>query len=570
MTGKKLLCRFISMMFAITAVNTSFLYDVSAVSDLSYEETTTADVTDTENSDISLMTESDSAISNIPLVTASESEIKDAEELKTSDNDITKQSVITVPETIVSSSTLLNDKNRSTKIKFNAGDEIKINNDKNSIYSFYIIWDTPVTEWSVSYGGQTYTYGQNGFIHEYVELASSANEITITLPKTSSTICDIYTFTKGEKPAWVQAWNPPCENADILVLPARGNNEVIDFGGLLPYYAIERGANVQVAYMVNQWLEYYRPHEILNALWECGVTNYPVFGDFNDCEVNTYDEALMVYDKDEVTEYVVSLMRRFKPQVVVGQDLRGEGEKGINMIYAEATAAASEISGDASKYPESAQEYGEWDVPKTYLHHYGNPNSIYNEPETTDENAEETSVQYAETISEDAYHNEVTSVTAVSEELTSETISTGYNGDVEYLVQPITFDWSKPLEKTGGKTAYEIAESAFACHKSQSQWAEMLEEGLEATAIYGLYRTNVGYDKNNDMLENTEIVILTEEEKAESEADFSSMIAESYKGTKRVSSGLIGFAVIVAILAVGLTFYKIFKKDDSNSDKSEK
>jgi hypothetical protein len=251
-------------------------------------------------------------------------------------------------------------------------------------------------------------------------------------------------------------------------------------------------------------------------------------------------------------------MRRFKPQVVVGQDLKGEGGNGINMIYAEATAAASEISGDESKYPESAQEYGVWDVPKTYLHDYGNASAIYSESEITEEVTDETD-EYAETISADAYDNE-TEVTLVSE--TQEFISTGYSGDVEYLVQPITFDWSKPLSKADGKTAYEIAESAFACHKSQANWASMDEDGLESTAVYGLYRTNVGYDKNNDMLENTEVVIMTDEEKAESEADLLSMVAERYRGTKKVSSGLIGFAVIVAVLAVVLTFYKIFRKQD--------
>lgn len=544
MTKKNFLCGLISTIFAVTAVNASFVYDVQAVS-----ETIATEESDYSEAEFNPVTASEDAEENI----------QDIEKLKTSDNDITKQSIITVPETTVSSSSLLNDKNRSTKIKFNAGEQIKISNDKNDICSLYIIWDTPVTEWTLSYGGHTDTYGQNGFIHEYAELVMPAGEVVITLPDTSATICDIYTFSKGDKPSWVQDWNPPCENADMLVLPARGNNEVVDFGGLLPYYALEKGVNVQVAYMVNQWLEYYRPHEILNALWECGVTNYPVFGDFTDCEVNTYEEAQMVYDKDEVTQYVVSLIRRFKPQVVVGQDLNGEGGHAISMVYADAVAEAVKISADSNVYPDSASEYGVWDVPKTYLHLYGNSDDIISQPSVTDYDAEE-SQEYAETMSADLYHYGAV-VTEPAE--TGEAISTGYNGDVEYLVKPITFDWSQTLSKADGKSAYEVAELAFEAHKSQINWAAMADNGIKSTAVYGLYRTNVGYDKDNDMLENTSVVVMTDEQKIESEADFSSLVSENYKGTKRVSSGIIALSVIFAIAAVGLTVYRIIKKDNN-------
>lgn len=548
MLKKKFLCGFISMLMSVTVASASF-YDVSAVA------VTSVDTAETEETtDISGLSTGD-----IPLVTVGSeydavNGVKDAEELKTSDNDITKQSNITVPENIVSSSSLLNDKNRATKIKFSAGDQIIVSNDKKSIYSVYVIWDTPASEWTLSYNNNSVKGGQNGFLHEYIELDSPANEITLTMPSSSATVCDIYTFTEGDKPAWVQDWNTPCEQADMLVLPARGNNEVIDFGGLIPYYAGEKGIKVQVAYMVNQWLEYYRPHEILNALWECGVTYYPVFGDFSDCEVKTFDEASMVYNQDEVTEYVVSLIRRFKPQVVVGHDLKGEGGNGMSMIYATATAEASEVSADPNKYPDSAEEYGVWDVPKTYLHLYGYSEETDKFVEGT-ETAVETGVTAETTLPKTDDEATVTS------EYDDETVTGAlYNGDVEYLVKPITFDWRLSLEGFSGKSAYDIAQSAFACHKSQVNWTSMSEDGINTTAVYGLYRTNVGYDKGEDadMLENVDVNIPINQD--DNTNSISSDIAEKFRGKRRSSPALFVFAIVAIIGTIGFTVWRKFIK----------
>lgn len=552
MLYKKFLCGLISSIMAVTVFSSSF-YSSAVTSETTSEAETTA-VSESENS--------------LPLVTASSeydavNGVKDAEELKTSDNDITKQSIITVPDSIVSSSSLLNDKNRSTKIKFSGGDQITISNDKSSICALYIIWDTPVKEWTLSYNGKSMQCGQNGFIHEYAELETPANELTITLPEGSPTVCDIYTFSSTEKPSWVQDWKAPCEQADMLVLPARGNNEVIDFGGLIPYYAGEVGAKVQVAYMVNQWLEYYRPHEILNALWECGVEYYPVFGDFNDCEVNTYDEALMVYDEDEVTEYVVSLIRRFKPQVAVGQDLKGEGGKGMNMLYAKALADACEISADPNKYPDSADEYGVWDVPKTYLHLYG-----YSET-SNQKYALETSVSsetglYAETSAPP--EDDELNTQSLGSDYENVTGNAGYNGDVEYLVKPIKFDWRLSLDSFGGKSAFEVAQAAFACHKSQTNWVSMADDAAEKSAVYGLYRTNAGYDKNDDadMFENLSVNIVKSDDNQKNPV--TSEIPEKYKGTRRSSPLVFAIAVIMMSAAVIAVIWRKYKDRNDNEE----
>ncbi len=545
MSRKKYLSKFISAVLSLSLTGASVL-SMSAV-----EETVTEIIETDETGEVS------ETENPFPLVTVSpdydkKEGLEDAEELKTSENDITRQSTIELPESTVSSAEILNDKNRATKIKFQSNEEIKVSNSKTPISSVYIIWDSPVGEWTISAGGTSVQGGQYGFIHEYQSFETPVNEFTIKLPDTSATVCDIYTFSEGEVPAWVQRWNPPCEEPDILVLPARGNNEVVDFGGLLPYYAGEKKAKVQVAYMVNQWLEYYRPHEILNALWSCGVTYYPVFGDFADCEVTSYEDAQIAYNQEEVTEYVTELLRRFKPKVAVGQDLNGEGGNGISMIYAKALAEACYISGDSLKYPDSATQYGVWDVPKTYLHLYGNISEVIdsNDPyAVTDETGE---------VSQTAVPEE-TEAEIQTDESGNEVKSTGYNGDVQYLTKPLLFDWNKELESFDGKTAYEVAQDAFAVHKSQANWASMKENGATATAIYGLYRTMGEYDKSEepDLLENIEKENQIIEEEIEVEPN-APEVMEKYKGKRRSSPAMLVFAGIMTALAVGYTVWKKF------------
>ena len=87
---------------------------------------------------------------------------------------------------------------------------------------------------------------------------------------------------------------------------------------------------------------------------------------------------------------------------------------------------------DATKYPESAQAYGAWQVKKLYLH---------------------------------LYHE-----------------------------NPIEMDWHQPLQAYGGKTGYEMACIGYAEHKSQQDFYQMQQGGKYDNAKFGLAYTTVGLD----------------------------------------------------------------------------
>ena len=128
---------------------------------------------------------------------------------------------------------------------------------------------------------------------------------------------------------------------------------------------------------------------------------------------------------------------------------------GTHCLNTETLMQAVELAPNPEMYEDTAEKYGVWDVPKTYIHLW-------------EEN-------------------------------------------------PITLDFDTPLDYFGGRTAYEVSVDAFACHYSQ-QWTMFVEwlrgtdeEPVTAAADikeynpcqYGLWRTKVGTDTGiGDLLEN--------------------------------------------------------------------
>ena len=369
----------------------------------------------------------------------------------------------------------LKDDNTDTYAKASKENEIVVSLDS-GISAIYIKFDRVPSTWVLTNNesGETVTCGENGFLHEFVDVKEIWGEKTskATLNFEEGTVvADVFAFSEGKIPDWVQRWEAPCEVADLLLISSHSDDEQLFFLGVLPYYAGELGMKVQVAYViqhfeVNGVLNHQRPHEQLDGLWTVGVRNYPVMTDFPDLYAQSKDrktafsQAEKVFEAagvtyDDFVAYMTECIRRFKPSVVVSHDLNGEYGHGTHVLAAAALTEAVEIVDDGEKYPESAEMYGTWSIDKLYLHLYG--------------------------------ENE------------------------------ITMNYDVPLQVFGGKTAYEVSCDGFSCHKSQHwtwfyKWIYGSEEApyTKASQIksyspckYGLYFTNVGTDTvGGDFFEN--------------------------------------------------------------------
>ncbi len=293
--------------------------------------------------------------------------------------------------------------------------------------------------------GEWITCGQTEGLYytEFLPLPEGTESFRITTVKgrnSTLSLMEVYVYGSGELPGTVQRWQPSADKADLLLIVAHPDDEVLWFGGALPYYAGELGRKVQVAMLVPA-----TPHrriELLDCLWTCGVRHYPVWASFADSYAKDLKEMYTRWGKDKVHRRIAGWIRRFKPDVLLTHDLDGEYGHAAHKVCADAVLSCLAFAADEGKYRDTADEFGVWDVPKTYIHLY---------PENV-----------------------------------------------------IDMDWRVPLSAFGGRTGFEVAEDGFRCHLSQQKTDYHVEDwGPYDNSLFGLVRTLVGEDVHkNDFFEN--------------------------------------------------------------------
>ena len=267
---------------------------------------------------------------------------------------------------------------------------------------------------------------------------------------------EIFAFGEGEVPDWVQRWEEPCEKADILFLTTHPDDDVLFLGSAITWYTAEQKRNVEVAYLTPSNTT--RRSEALNGLWAMGVRRYPEFGSFPDkySKPSKIDQEYKdMGGQDKVLAWVTGLYRRYRPEVVVTQDIHGEYGHPQHEMLVDAAIKCWDKAADSSAYPETGSA---WEVKKLYLHLYG-------------EEADSTA-----------------------------------------------FNWEVPMTSMGGRTANQVAEDAFTLHVTQAGKGNkfngkrvpfsVAEYGVKRypNNRFGLYATRVGQDETHtDFLEHIEL-----------------------------------------------------------------
>ena len=262
---------------------------------------------------------------------------------------------------------------------------------------------------------------------------------------------EIFAFGKGEVPDWVQRWEEPAGSTDILFLSTHPDDDVLFLGSAITWYAAEQKKNVMVAYLT--YSNTTRRSEALNGLWAMGVRTYPEFGPFSDKYSNPSKVTQAYKDmggEDKVLSWVTDLYRKYRPEVVVTQDIEGEYGHPQHKMMVDAAIKCWDKAADSAAYPESGTLFGPWEVKKLYIHLYGD-----------------------------------------------ETQSTAFNFDA-------------PMESMGGKSANEVAEDAFTYHVTQAGKGHKFNGKQVVFSVaeygvrrypnnrFGLYASRVGEDVNHD------------------------------------------------------------------------
>ena len=277
-------------------------------------------------------------------------------------------------------------------------------------------------------------------IYSVYELLPETQAIQLKLNAESERISNLVVYSAGNLPGDVQIWNPPVEKADLMVLSTHQDDELIFLGGTIPYYATALKKPTVVVYMANCNRD--RRKEALNALWKMGVRDYPDFINLEDDKVSSINAGIKLWGgKDNILSLLAERIRRYKPEVIVTQDLNGEYGHNQHKITAMAAKYAIDAAADPARYPESAERYGEWQVKKLYHH-------LYKENQ-------------------------------------------------------IVMDWEKKLDSLNGYSPLQVAQVGMKEHSSQTEYFAVKSHGTYDNAKFGLYFTTVGEDvAKNDFLEN--------------------------------------------------------------------
>ncbi len=342
----------------------------------------------------------------------------------------------------------LTDADYDSCVTLNPGDRVTVSaSDGSQIAAVYLIWNSDVTGYTISTDSDEIDCGDYGFIHDYIELPNKTSSLTIDVSATQK-LSRVRIFSdKDNIPDDVQKWLPPCENPDILAFSSHADDEILFFGSAIAKYIYENNAKVQVAYMTQYWdLLPMREHEKLDGLWCDGVCYYPVCAGLSDVWVDGIHQAREKYKEDEMVAYEAAQIRRFKPLIVITHDFEGEYGHGFHRLVAASVATALENAADPAYEEGPCAGLPAWDTPKAYFHNYK-------------ENA-------------------------------------------------ITLDLRQPVDERDGMAPIEIAALSYKQHVSQQWcWFYVSDNPNDKhpeinSAAWGLYRTNVGVDEDNDFFEN--------------------------------------------------------------------
>lgn len=273
-----------------------------------------------------------------------------------------------------------------------------------------------------------------------LDLLPETRYVFVKMTAPGQHLMELKVYSEGKLPDDVQVWNPPVEKAELMVVSTHQDDELIFFGGTIPYYAVARKMPTVVVYMAN--CTRYRRQEALSGLWAMGVRDYPEFINFRDKRVESVDAGIELWGGHEnILNELVWRIRRYKPEVIVTHDFNGEYGHNQHKVTAAAMQYAIDAAADPGIFPDSASVYGAWQVKKLYIHLYGQ-NEVY-------------------------------------------------------------MDWQTPLEELGGISPLRSAQVGYAEHVSQHEYYQVEAGGKYDNAKFGLYSTKVGNDTGkNDFFEN--------------------------------------------------------------------
>lgn len=223
-------------------------------------------------------------------------------------------------------------------------------------------------------------YDSSGYpmLHKYFKLNEDTKEIIIKLdgnPKYKG-ITSLRIYEKNKVGISVQQWKSP-DKCNLMLISAHRDDELLFFGGNIPYYLFVKNKKVCTVFMSGT--DIIRMREALSSQWSIGVKNYPIFMGFKGGFHNGINGTLKDWGGEEyVISKIVEIIRKYKPEVIVTHDIKGEYGHPSHKTTSYLVQKAINLTSNKNLFIESYYNYGIHQVQKLYLHLYKENEIIMN------------------------------------------------------------------------------------------------------------------------------------------------------------------------------------------------
>ncbi|HRV72871.1 MAG TPA: PIG-L family deacetylase [Eubacteriales bacterium] len=318
-----------------------------------------------------------------------------------------------------------------------------------AVAQIYVQWASAPTQLTVTqYDAAGQVLSQSDNIPYLYEQSVSAVDGAVRIRLESNDDMDIVTLhaMSAGNIANVHDWQPLPDKLDYLIISMHPDDDVLFMGAVAPTLS-DAGYTGSIFYLGTRIRD--RVSEALNGAWTMGVRCQPLMCGFPDIPPEYKERFESTFTKNDVIEYLVPLLRQYRPEVVFTHDVNGEYGHWQHIICSAAVQEAVRLAADPSYDPDSAAEYGVFEVKKLYLH-------LYSE-------------------------------------------------------NKLTLNVTSPLASFNGQNALAVATEAFCCHVSQLKTVHSVtNEGVYSLSDFGLAYTTVGLDSGiNDVFENIDPLSLS-------------------------------------------------------------
>lgn len=271
----------------------------------------------------------------------------------------------------------LTDNTFSTTVSMHEGDGFTVKwTEKRPVAALYWEWlDIPTRALveCVDAAGSVVSSREYGNVIRFLTVFPEAGvtEIRMTVLEGEGKMAELFAYSEKQVQPKAIAWEEPLDKTDILLVEARGYDDILVFTAVLPTYT-DRGYTVSVADIACDTIG--RQRKSSPGSYLSGLRHFKTFFEFKDKHVGSYSTNHKLWfddDPRDPIELLTAEIRRVKPEVVVTHDIvNGDYGDGRTKLTAEITRDAVAAAADPAQYPDSAAQYGAWQVKKLYYHLY--------------------------------------------------------------------------------------------------------------------------------------------------------------------------------------------------------